>query len=435
MSKTNKTNTTTIDTSLLINGEMILKSIFDKNPFNIEQTEKNIAKFAKNALAKYNVIVFFQGILRNHEDIIQHKYRLLNEFHKKRQANAKKLCSESDTIASLLLSKYGVKVLFSDELNLVKTLHQYALHDINKNTIVVSKVAHKKLADANSLFKDKIVFYDNIWMKDNEIKFNSSINFKEGKYYTKDEEQVKVVDSITLESWKSPIEKSTTLPKCLDNYRDVKLNSLLDKSSTFILGSKAFMLNELGNPYLTLTKLRQSLYHNLKLDTVIEEVMEYFPETNEYQFIPYVVKSDGTKVAELNYSPDKLYKLIFHNLEKTSNALFTEFNNQVCSAYSEVCLIQCLANKLDFVEIFKKGADKVKPIEKVILEKVCLTCEKKFKMKESELEIYKIRDLTYPSNCQSCIDERAVERKIKEEMEKNMASYNKEQEAIQKEQK
>ena len=115
--------------------------------------------------------------------------------------------------------------------------------------------------------------------------------------------------------------------------------------------------------------------------------------------------------------------------------MFTEFNNQVCSAYSEVCLIQCLANKLDFVEVFKKGAEKVRPVEKVILEKICLTCEKMFKMKESELEIYKIRDLTYPSNCQSCIDERAVERKIKEEMEKNMATYNKEQEELKKEQK
>jgi hypothetical protein len=277
------------------------------------------------------------------------------------------------------------------------------------------------------LFKNKLTFYTNLFVKDNEIKFSSSIFLKENKYYSKETEEGKLVDSITLENWKSPIEKSSSLPKCLD--------ILLNKNGTVILGSKAFMLYELGNPYLTLTKLRQSLYHVLKLDSVIEEVMEFFPESNEYQFIPYVIKSEGTKIAELNYSPDKLYKLIFHNLEKTSNALFTEFNNQVCSAYSEVCLIQCLANKSDYLEIFKKGAEKVRPIEKVILEKVCLTCEKKFKMKESELETYKLRDLTYPSNCQSCIDERARERKIKEEMEKNMATYNKEQEELKKEQK
>ena len=45
-------------------------------------------------------------------------------------------------------------------------------------------------------------------------------------------------------------------------------------------------------------------------------------------------------------------------------------------------------------------------------------------MKESELEIYIIKELNYPSTCQNCIDEKAKEKKIKEEMEKNIADYN-----------
>ena len=139
MSKSNKpTESFTIDTSLLINGEIILNSLFDKNPFNIEQTEKNIEKFAKLAVSKYNTIVFFQGILRKHEDIISHKHVLLKQIHKQRKANSKKLCSQSDIIASQLLSKNGVKVLFTDEENLPTTLHQYALHDNNQKTILVS---------------------------------------------------------------------------------------------------------------------------------------------------------------------------------------------------------------------------------------------------------------------------------------------------------
>jgi len=413
--------------TLLINGEASLKFLLAKNPYDLQNHEKNVQKFADASLHLYNVKVFFPGTFRSHQDILEFKYKILNEHHKAREPNSKKLCSESNTLASLLLKKHGIETLFSDEMDVHSTLLQYALHDEAEKVIIYTKCQYKKLSKANEKFDSKIHFFDKIFYNQNgQLDFKSSIIF-DTRYYTTEfsEKDPRIIDDKTLEFWKTPISKSTSLPKCMTNYKDVKLSQIKENKTSLLFASKAFLIHELGNPYLLLRKIRQAVYARLGIESIIEEVMEYNLNNNEYQFVPYLVKSDSTKEKELlSKTPLQIKQLIFHNIDKTSSVLFTEFNNHTCSILAEICALLSLVNQKDvFLDLFKQYTEKFKPIEKIILNKICYSCEKKFTMKESELEIYIIKELNYPSTCQNCINERAQERKIKEEMEKNLQTY------------
>lgn len=410
--------------TLLINAEVIYSHLFEKNPFLLDQHDKRVAKFAKEISKKYsNITVFFEGINRDHESILESKNKLLQEHHKKRIANAKKLNGISTPVlASLLLQKYKINVLFSDEKDLMTTIYQYALHE-NGEVIILCNYTQMKSKAANSQFSKRITFCDQLSLV-NEVKLSSSVFSNKGRYYhKKNETESVIIDSKTLEFWNKPIKKDS-IPACLNSYKDSRLKQIKDNTITNILGSGAFILNELGNPYSSLAKLRQAVYSKLGVDNVVEEILTWNEKTQEHYFLPYIVKADSQKINELSYVPDKLFKLIFHNLEKTSNVLFTEFNNHVCSAFTEVLiLISIVTDKDNFLELFKKYSDKIKPVEKTIISKVCFNCNKNFSMKESELEVYKLRDLPYPSTCQGCIDDKVRERKLKEEMEKNIAIH------------
>jgi hypothetical protein len=413
--------------TFLINGEASLKFLLAKNPYDLSSHEKIVQKFANASLHLYNVKVFFPGILRSHQDILEFKYKILNEHHKAREPNSKKLCSESNTLLSLLLNKYGIETLFSDEMDVHSTLLQYALHDDAEKVLVYTKCQYQKLSKANVLFENKIKFFDKIsYSQNGQLDFKSSIDFITGRYYTTEFKEPSLIDDKTLEFWKALISKSHNLPKCLTSYKEVKLTQIKENKNSILFASKAFVIHELGNPYLLLRKIRQAVYARLGIESIIEEVMEYNLSNNEYQFVPYLVKSDSTKEKDyLSKSPLQIKQLIFHNLDKTSNVLFTEFNNHSCSILAEICTLLSLVNQKEdiFLDLFKQYADKFKPVEKTILNKICYQCEKKFTMKESELEIYIIKELNYPSSCQNCIDERAQEKRIQEEMEKNLQTY------------
>ena len=71
-------------------------------------------------------------------------------------------------------------------------------------------------------------------------------------------------------------------------------------------------------------------------------------------------------------------------------------------------------------DLFKKSAELIKPKEKVIISKNCKRCERKFEMKEGDLEIYIILEYPYPTTCQKCIDESAKEKRIREDLENEL---------------
>ena len=313
---------------------------------------------------------------------------------------------------------------------MTETMYQYALQE-KDNVIAFTKVVKFKSESSHPDFTKRVKFYDKLsYLSNRSAFFKTTLRVVQVEkitkvYYNKDT----LADNEVMTEWKQPITKMDRLPSTLANYKESVLAKIKRENKTFILGSNAFIINELDNPHLILRKHRQALYFHLGVDFVIEEVLEYNPTTKTHEIIPTLVKKDDAKLAELNYNPERLFKLIFYNLEKSSSILFTEFNNHSCSAFTEILLLQSMvSDKPDyFLENFIKFADKVKPVEKVLINKVCYACEKRFSMKESELEIYIIKGLDYPSTCQACIDEQLREKKIREELEKNLEKIREEE--------
>ena len=85
----------------------------------------------------------------------------------------------------------------------------------------------------------------------------------------------------------------------------------------------------------------------------IKDQYKELSESDIEQIIDEIDNYKPTGIISGNFSADKLYKLVFYNLEKTTNVLFSEFNNHVCSAFSKICLYLSLL-KYEILAIEKK---------------------------------------------------------------------------------
>jgi len=425
-------------TSIIINGDFALKLFFNKDPFKITEHQKSISKFCEVA-SKNNikVKVIFQGIPSSHEAILEYKRSFINQKIKpKRTLKSLKLSSLSSIITADLFQKNKIETVFSKENDFNSTLLQYALHENSSKVFVLTGLSLKKTKLANCLFETKIFFVDSFsyLVKDKKETINfqssyvvSSENDKIDEGVTVKESYIDenscevIIDRRIKESFNRPIQIMNSLPACFSSYKEMIIHVLKDTSNTYILASKAFIYSEFPNPYETLLQLRQAVYSRLGVESVIEEVLTYNEVNKEFEFIPNMSIASKEKEGYLSMKADKLYGLIFYNIEKTTNTLYTEYNNHVCSCLSEICLLLSLVNDKETISTMIESASKaIKPKEKVILKKNCKKCEKEFEMKESELEKYIILELNYPSKCENCINDEAREKRIKDDMEKNL---------------
>lgn len=430
--------------ALYIDGDYFAKFVFTKNPFDIDANIKEINSVCEILKRQFqNVTVVFNGLFRNHKDIINHKNKLIYYFDKNvRKPNPKMLHSQSSYMLSYELQKLGFTVLFTNEMNVQETIYQCALNSNFRWIGILTSYEHVKTEKSNIDFSQRISFYDRLILDQNDrkkpvIKLKSSLKYQDGKYYVKlGNDNRKNVDDETINNFDKKIDKKE-IPKTFNNYRDVVITNLTS-SMTIILGNSQFYLKELSNPHIILSKLRQALYHKLKISSVIEEILVY--KNDRYYFIPNLVEIDvNTPNPDhekiINQTPNQIFKLLFANLEKNKNMLFSEFNNHVCSIYTEICYLLSIANNQPFNFYFKtESAKKISPEDKVIIKKNCMTCKEEFVKKESELEIYIVKDLKYPETCQKCIDERAKEKRELEEYTKKIKEINS-KEAIEKREK
>lgn len=433
----------TQQTSIIINGDFALKLFFNKDPFKISEHQKLISKFCEVA-SKNNlkIRVIFEGTHPTHDSILQYKRSFLNQKIKpKRTLKSLKLCSLSSIIAADLFQKNKVETVFSKENDFNSTIYQYALHENSGKVFVLTGLSLKKTRSSNSLFDSKIFFVDSfsyvVKDKKETISFQSSYQItskdkeKEGEN-EKQEEYIKesyidenscevIVDKRIKDTFNRPVHVTDKLPECFTSYKEMVLHILKDTSKTYILASKSFIYSEFPNPYETLSQLRQAVYYRLGLEYVIEEILTYNESNKEFEFVPNMSIASKEKESYLNMKPDKLFGLIFYNIEKSTNTLYTEYNNHVSSCLAEICLLLSLINEKDSISTLIESASKtIKPKEKVIIKKNCKKCEKEFEMKESELEKYIILELNYPSKCENCINDEAREKRIKDDMEKTL---------------
>lgn len=448
-----------ITSALFIDGDYFAKFVFTKNPFDIDLNIKEIHKICLELKKEYNITVVFKGLLRNHADIINYKNKLINHYEKNvRKADPKMLHSQSSYMLSFELQQLKIQVLFTDELNVHETIYQYALNSNFKENSILTSYEHYRISICNDKSK-QIKFYDNLVLDKSDSK-NIKLSLLKsldkdsfGKYFIKstDGKKIKNVDDETVNNFNKVVVKRN-LPKTFDNYRQVIIENLSSKL-TYTLGNTQFYIKEMSNPHVILSNLRQAVYYKLKIPFVIEEILMF--KNDKYYFIPNLVEVDTNNIENyekmLEKSAIQTFKLLFDNTEKIKTMLFSEYNNHICSIYSEICFLLSIANNENFNKYFKhdattstndsnkKDADKkvkhkLAPEDKVVLKNNCLTCNEKFEKKESELEIYVVRDLKYPVTCQKCIDLRAKEKRDLEEYTKKMKEVNS-KEAIEQRQK
>ena len=320
----------------------------------------------------------------------------------------------------------GFTIHYCDEEDLDVTMFKYSANFASQNPNINTKILTNSYyfivinQIANKMKELNIQLY-NKFILDEEIRKKPKIALK-----FEDSRKAK-----TIPSFKEQDLSYSKLPKCFSSFKEYRKALRIQGFMTF--DSEGLKINELGNIHPVLLPLRQALYSKLNILEFYEEYVVYNETKSSYAFQCRVANADDTNKAWLGWSVEKIIKFLFHNLEKSSNVVFSEYSRHLFVIFATVCDILSSANDTDFLELMEKYISKIKPVAKIVIDKKCSKCTKHFKVNENEIEKYILYKWKYPVWCQECIKMWQLEQEKKKFFEDQLRDAVEKEEKIAKE--